>query len=253
MTEKESQQLKKRLIELAQKSYSRGIYTYTPFLSMAEQQIFWHVEKEIACAGYAFEGGAPDCERKMIRFGSAELLGYEEDYPIRALAVVPVQAEFAEELTHRDYLGALMNLGIRRELIGDIFPSKKECIFFCQDSIASYLTDNLCQIRHTRVRCSVTEATGRLQAPVAEHLSVSVASVRIDTVISKVYNIARSKSLELFKAGRIFVNGRLTENNSYTLKEQDVVTVRGLGRFTYTGIQGATRKGKERVTVDVYR
>ena len=253
MTDKELQQLKKRLVELAQKSYNRGIYTYTPFLSMAEQQAFYEVEREVSYAGYAMEGGAPDCERKLIRFGSKELLGYEEDYPIAALEIAPVQAGFAEKLTHRDYLGALMNLGIKRGLLGDLFLSETECILFCQDSIAPYLTEHLCQVRHTRVRCAQTEAAGRLQAPAAQELAVSVSSARIDTVISKVYNIARSKSLELFKAGRVYVNGRLVENNSYTLKDKDIVTVRGFGRFTYVGMQGETRKGKERVLVEVYR
>ena len=69
MTEKELQLLKKRLIELAEKSYSRGIYTYTPFLSLAEQQAFYAVEKEVSYAGCAMEGGAPDCRSEERRVG----------------------------------------------------------------------------------------------------------------------------------------------------------------------------------------
>ena len=253
MADREQQQLRNRLIELARKSYDRGIYTYTPFLSLAEQQVFYETEKEVAYAGCAMEGGTPECERKMIRFGNRELLGYGEDYPIAALFVTPVRADFAEKLTHRDYLGALMNLGIARGLLGDLFPEQGGCILFCQKSIVPFLTDNLTQVRHTRVKCSETDAADSLKAPDVEEVLLSVSSARIDGIVSKVYNMARSHSLELFKAGRVFVNGRLMENNSYFLKEQDAVTVRGFGRFTYKGVRGETRKGRERAVIEVYR
>ena len=251
--DKDLQHLKKRLLELAERSYSHGIYTFTPFLGLSEQQAFYEVERDVAYAGYAMEGGSPLCERRIIRFGSPEFFGYEEAYPIHCIKVEPLTPKFAENLTHRDFLGAIMNLGIERGTVGDIFVQDKEAIFFCQESISSYLTENLLQVRHTHVKCSETEAAEHLQAPVTEELSLPVASARIDTVISKVYNVARSRSLELFKAGRIYVNGRVAENNSYALKNGDAVTVRGFGRFIYIGEQGETRKGKTRIGVEVYR
>lgn len=146
-----------------------------------------------------------------------------------------------------------MNLGIERSTVGDIFVQDKEAIVFCQESIAPYLTQQLTQVRHTQVRCVMTKAAEELRAPVPEKMSLSVASSRIDAVISRLYNLPRSQGMELFKAGRVYVNGRLTENNSYTLKENDGVTVRGFGRFIYTGEQGETRKGRTRAGVEVYR
>ena len=137
--------------------------------------------------------------------------------------------------------------------MGDIFVEDKEAVVFCQDSIADYLTENLEQVRRTRVECVVSEVTEQLREPATEQVSLSVSSARIDTVVSKLYNIARSQSLELFRVGRVFVNGRVTENNSYVLKNGDSVTARGFGRFIYTGEQGETRKGKVRIGVEVYR
>lgn len=251
--EKELQQLKNRLLELAERSYSHGIYTYTPFLGLSEQQVFYEVQRDVAYAGFDMEGGSPLCERKMIRFGSTALLGYEENYPIRCLMIEPLTPKFAEPLSHRDFLGAIMNLGIERGVVGDIFVQDKDAVVFCQESIADYLTESLEQVRHTHVKCTVAEASMRLREPVREELSLSVSSPRIDTVIAKVYGIARSRSLELFSAGRVFVNGRLIENNSYALKSGDAVTARGFGRFVYAGEQGETRKGKMRIRVEVYR
>ena len=251
--DKELQQLKKRLLELAARSYEHGIYTFSSFLGLSEQQVFYEIQGEVRYAGFDMEGGSPLCERKMIRFGSEEHMGYEEPYPILCFKVEPVMPKFAEHLSHRDFLGAIMNLGIERSTVGDIFVQDKEAIVFCQESIAPYLMQQLTQVRHTQVKCVMAEASDELKAPVLEKISLSVASSRIDAVISRLYNLPRSQGMELFRAGRVYVNGRLTENNSYALKENDGVTVRGFGRFVYTGEQGETRKGRTRAGVEVYR
>lgn len=251
--ERELQQLKKRMTELAARSYGHGIYTFTPFLGLSEQQAFYEIQREVAYAGFGMEGGSPLCERKMIRFGSAALIGYEEAYPILCLKVEPTAPKFAEHLTHRDFLGAIMNLGIERNTVGDIFVQEKGAAVFCQESIAAYLTEQLTQVRHTQVKCTITEVMEELRSPVLEQKTLSVSSPRIDAVLSGLYHLSRGQSVELFRAGRVYVNGRLVENNSYSLKEGDGVTARGFGRFLYTGEQGETKKGRVRVGVEVYR
>lgn len=267
-SDKELLQLKNRLCELAEKSYNRGIYTYTPFLSLSQQQVFYAAKSELSYAGYGMKGGAPVCERKMIRFGSPENLGYEEAYPIAAIQVRPVMPKFADMLTHRDFLGAVMNLGIERSMIGDIFvqtpdggpggiraPGKESGqygILFCQESIVPYLLENLRQVKHTGMECRLLEGEITLKSAEPEKIAVTVSSARIDSIIAKIYHISRSQSLALFEAGKIFVNGIATENNSYSLKKEDTVTVRGYGKFTYYGLTGETKKGKERVSVGVF-
>lgn len=251
--EKELRQLKKRLLELAERSYSHNCYTFTPFLGLSEQQAFYEIVREVDYAGWGMEGGCALSERRMVRFGLAGQLGYEEDYPIACLKVEPLTPKFAENLTHRDFLGAIMNLGIERGTVGDIFVREKEAVLFCQENMAAYLAENLSQVRHTHVKCYAAKTPEDLASPAKESVSLNVSSVRIDGILSKLYNIARSQSLELVQAGRIFVNGRLVENNSYMLKEGDAVTARGFGKFIYIGEQGETRKGKLRVSVEVYR
>lgn len=267
-SDKEILQLKNRLFELADKSYGRSIYTYTPFLSLSQQQAFYAVRNELSYAGYGMEGGAPVCERKMIRFGSPENLGYEEKYPIAAIQMRPVMPKFADILTHRDFLGAVMNLGIERGTIGDIFvqtsgggqnglqTQEKETgqygILFCQESIVPYLLENLHQVKHTNIECRLLEGEIALQIAEPEKMTVTVSSARIDSIIAKIYHISRSQSLALFDAGKIFVNGMETANNSYLLKNEDAVTVRGYGKFIYYGLTGETKKGKERVSVGVF-
>ena len=252
VTEKDLQQLKKRLLELAEKSYDRSIYTYTPFLSLSQQQVFHAIANEVSYAGYTMEGGAPVCERKIIRFGAPENLGYEEAFPIVCLEMQPVMLKFADNLTHRDFLGAIMNLGIERSTVGDIFVQEKSGILFCQESIAPYLLENLHQVKHTNIKCRITDDIAALQTAEPNEVMITVSSVRIDSVIAKLYHISRSQSLDLFHSGRIFVNGIIMENNSYQLKKGDAVTVRGYGKFIYYAPSGETKKGKERISVGMF-
>ncbi len=248
--EKDLQQLKNRLIELADKAYSRSIYTYTPFLGLAEQQAYYAVEREVSYAGVLMEGGAPLCERKMIRFGDP---GYEEEFPIVRLEIRPKTPKFAENLTHRDFLGAVMNLGIERDVVGDIFLSDgKRALLFCHETIADYIVEHLDRVRHTNVACVRSEGEMAVESAEPQRISVTVASPRADGVISKVYNLSREDSRELFNNGRVFINGIQTQNLSYQLKEEDAVTVRGFGKFIYYGQTGTSRKGKDRVEVGVF-
>lgn len=248
--EKDIQQLKNRLIELADKAYSRNIYTYTPFLGLAEQQAYYGVEREVSYAGVSMEGGAPLCERKIIRFGDP---GYEEAFPIVRLEIRPKTPKFAENLTHRDFLGAVMNLGIERDVVGDIFlPDEKSALLFCHENIADYIVENLDRVRHTNVVCKRAEGEIALESAEPERISVTVASPRADGVISRVYNLSREESRELFNNGRVFINGIQTQNLSCQLKEEDAVTVRGFGKFIYYGQTGVSKKGKERVEVGVF-
>ncbi len=249
--EKDLQQLKKRLIELADKAYCRNIYTYTPFLGLAGQQAYYAVEREVSYAGVRMEGGTPLSERKMIRFGDP---GYDEEFPIVRVEILPKTPKFAENLTHRDFLGAVMNLGIERDVTGDIFVSDREkgALLFCHESIADYIVENLDRVRHTNVVCKRAEGETVPEQAEPGRVSVTVASPRADGVISKVYNLSREESRELFNNDCVFINGIQTQNLSCQLKEGDAVTVRGFGKFIFYGQTGVSRKGKDRVAVGVF-
>lgn len=251
-SEKDLQQLKNRILELAEKSYSRNIYTYTSFLGLSEQQVFYAVAKEVSYAGFDMNGGSPMCERKIVRFGRPDNLGYDEPYPITHIELNPATPKFAEHLTHRDFLGAIMNLGIERSTIGDIFLKEQGAILFCHENIADYIIDNLDRVKHTNIKCCIPEGETILEMPEPRTVSVTVASERIDAVVAKLYNISRNSSQDLFRAGKIFVNGILVENTSYQLKESDAVTVRGYGKFLYYGQTGTSKKGKDRVEVGIF-
>lgn len=252
-TDKEIAQFKSRLKELARRSYEQNMFTFTPFLGLMEQTILGELEEELRYAGITFFGGREHAERVMVRFGKTEELGYEEVFPIVLIHMKPLLQKFSDDFSHRDFLGALMNLGISRDLLGDILVGDRQGFLFCQASIAEFICAELTQVRHTHISCVMASELSEYQEkPPAEEEHL-VASERLDGLIAQIYHLSRSQSLELFRNKLVFVNGRLTENNSRNCKVGEVINVRGYGKFIYDGIGYTTKKGKQRVKIRIYR
>ncbi|MCM1183761.1 MAG: YlmH/Sll1252 family protein [Roseburia sp.] len=243
---------KKRLEELANKAYTNGQYLFTGFLSAAELSLYYGMERELSYVPVTVFGGTRDCERVMLRFGDEALCGYEEPFPIACIEISPVVEKFGEELSHRDYLGALMNLGIERGTLGDIIIQGKRAFLFCTEKMAAYIVENMDKVRHTNVRCALAKEVPESTVTRLERTAVQVSAERADGIIAKVYKLSRSECVELFRAKRVFVNGRLNENNSGLLRNGDMVSVRGYGRFQYVGVTRETKKGKLNVEIDLY-
>lgn len=250
--EAEETLFRKRLEELAKKSYNNSQYLFTGFLSAAELDVYYQLARDLTFVSSDVYGGTADCERVMIRFGNEELCGYEENFPIACIEIAPLIEKFGEELSHRDYLGALMNLGIERSTLGDIVILGKRAFLFCTDKMAPYIIKNLDKVRHTSVSCKMADRVPQSTVTRFEHKTIQVQTTRVDSIIAKVYNLSRSESVELFRAKKVFVNGRLNENNSGQLNPEDKVSVRGYGRFQFVGVSGETRKGKRNVEVAIY-
>ncbi len=251
--DKETKQWENRFRDLAGRSYTQGIYTFTGFLGLAQQDIFWQQEREVSYAGYSLYGGYPDAERVVVRFGEERELGYAVPFPIVCLHLKPPQQKFAEELSHRDFLGALMNLGIDRGTLGDIRVGEKEAWLFCLDTVSEFLCQNFRKVKHTPISCSVAEADFMPAPERPEQLTVQVSSLRVDALIAKVYNLSREKSLELFRAGKVYVDGRPCLNNDRFLKTGETVNARGFGKFRLTEGIRETKKGRLAIEVAVYR
>ncbi len=213
---------------------------------MADQNIAYE-----SCDSRSFTvwGGCDSAERQMIRFGDAREIGYEVDFPIVCIEIAPVNPSFSEALGHRDYLGALMNLGIERDVIGDVFfNGKKACVFACE-RMADYITENLFRVRRTSVNAKRIEELPEDMEPKLEEINIITASARIDILAAKVFNLSRSKVKAAFGRQEIFLNGRTCTNPSAEPKEGDIVSFRHHGRFVYCGVEGSTKKGNLAVRI----
>lgn len=234
----------RKLKDTAKRAYKQNIYTYTGFLGMSELDIYYKIKNELSFIHSECFGGNPSCERQIIQFGSSDDYGYEGHYPITLVRITPLTPKFAENLNHRDYLGAIMNLGIERTLIGDIIIKEKTGYVYCMEHISNFLIENLTKIKHTNVKCEVCDNSINETSAELENVDVIAASPRIDAVVAVLTKMSRNAVIELFRTKKIFVNGLCTENNSGQLKEGDILVIRGNGKYIYDGCGNATRKGR---------
>ncbi len=234
----------KRFNELYTRAYERCHIEYSDFLNMEEQSVL--ASLFLPCVSW---GGYDSAERVVAPFGEGI---QKEKFPISCLCAAPVSAKFADSLTHRDFLGALMNLGIKREMLGDIVIDDNCGYIFCLDKIGDYIIDNLKKVKHTSVSVKPADSLPeKLGTPPPEKVYI-LASLRLDVAVSAVYNLSRKQTSQLLAGERIFVNSRQVSNASYILKDGDTVSVRGSGRFVFSGVEHRTKKDRLAVMIRKY-
>lgn len=266
---KEETLLQKRLIELSRTAYIRGIVMFSDFLNLNELNILHTTPKHQFQSQYVTYGGYGLSERQMVAFLPDALYAFSDQgrmiggdsagqpqdalrYPIRILLIEPLNQKFCEGLTHRDYLGAVMNLGIERCKLGDIMVDGDHALLFVREELADYVQEHLTRIRHTSVTVSVSKELPEDYGPKYEEIKGTVASIRLDTVLSLAFPLSRSKITAYIEGAKVFVNGKLVTSNGYRLKEGDIISVRKIGRIVYDGIISETKKGRYLTVVRKY-
>lgn len=239
--------IQKRFEELSSRAANRYYTTFSDFLNMEEQSELLALRLN---SPFRLYGGYDGAERCIAAFGDE---CNECQFPISFIKIEPSSKKFADKLTHRDFLGSLMGLGIKRETLGDIIIKDNMGYLMCLNSVAEYITGSLDKVKHTSVKCSaVPELPQGVQSEPEEQQEI-VASLRIDVLAAAVYNLSRSAVKELFNQRKIFVNSALCENFSLVPKEGDIISVRGKGRFKLGETLGKTKKGRTVVQLYVYK
>ena len=267
----DSDYMEGRIRDLARSTYMNDYITHTDFLSASEQAEFYTALRKLGVpknvdrvegAQYLLYGGFDEAERRTVVFLPSWLdaetyKAQEADAPqvVTCLNVSPVAAKFADVLTHRDYLGALMNLGITRGQVGDILIDRKDSsayVFVFKD-MADFICSELVRVRHTTVvPREVLPSSCRLR-PEFEIRNGSVASPRLDAVLSFVCRLARGKAQELIEREAVTVDGQIALSGAHELKEGSRVSVRGFGKFVFMGSRGTTKKGRNYIEVKIYK
>ena len=240
----------RHLLDLCRRSERTGSWLYSGFLTPAEQE---ELLRSPEAARYAFTltGGYEAAERKILAAGDERDAGPAEP-PISVVAVTPKSMKYAEELSHRDYLGAIMNLGIDRSLTGDILVKGKKAWFFCLSSAAEMLAASLTQVRKTAVTAEVSGTDIPEIQPEYAPVRLNVVSERLDAITAAFTGLSRGQAEKLFGAEKVFVNGRVILDKSTRLKEGDILSVRGFGKAVYDGIEHETKKNRLWVSLRKY-
>ncbi len=233
----------RRIRELADTAYRRDIVTFSDFLNLNEQNMVHSRRFQLPGVKLEYSGGYENAERQMIAF-HPDALVFEWEYPIDCLKITPGALKYAEKLTHRDYLGALLNLGVERSVIGDILVKEHDAWFFVHRRMSDFFLDNLTRVRHTNVLVSKVENPAELPGPSFEEVTGTCASPRLDALIALAFRESRSSMVSFIEGGQVFVNGKLITSNGYEPSEGDIISVRGKGRFIFDGISRQTKKGR---------
>ncbi len=243
--------MEKHFRDLARTAYQRGVTVFSDFLNLNELNIFQSLRGEFSYLETETFGGYELAERQIAVFRPEAPL-FCADYPVRCLQITPLNTKFAESLNHRDYLGAILNLGLERSCLGDILLEEDAAYLFCMERMADFIRENLTRIRHTSVYVKEVEAKEFHYEPKYQEIGGTVASVRLDKLLALAFQASRSSLTGLIEGGKVFVNGRLVTSNGYEPKDGDLVSVRGMGRFRFLGSGGQSKKGRQYVTLWKY-
>ena len=223
---KEDNYVKNRLLDLADITYSKNIYAYSDFLNLNEINIFNTITNQLPPVNYYLTGGNVYAERKIVVFKPIEVY-YEEDVPITLLKIEPLNKKYADTLNHRDYLGAILNLGIDRSKIGDIFIGENVAYIYVITGISDYIINNFTKVKHTLISCKIAYDEIENVRPNLKEIKGTIGNIRLDSIISLAFNKSRSSIVSYIEEKKVFVNGKIITSNGYSIKENDIIAVPG--------------------------
>ncbi len=229
----------------------RGVKTFsTSFLDPRQLELAEAALRQRSDLAYTVYGGYPEAERNALYVYPAQ-----QQSALPSITAVMVNwAGDDGELSHRDLLGAVLALGLRRDQVGDIIMLQDGgAAILVTGSKVEYVCANLTQVGHLTVSCALAEPE---QLPLAKddgkEIKGTVASMRVDALLSLGFGISRSRIVLLVKGGVVRVNWRPIKSPSVLLKEGDQVSLKGRGRLLITAVEGETRKGRIRVKLKKY-
>ncbi len=237
----------RRFADLA-RSCAAGKSAFTPFLDPASAEKY-RIEAKRAGLGIVFYGGSEDCERVVACISDDE--DVRANFPVDALEITWSAHSAAPQ--HRDIMGALLALGLERDTLGDIHAGEKCAVAYVLRSVSGFICQTLmsCGRAPVSVRVNPDAPLPDPEPPLA--VRGTVASVRLDAVLALAFSLSRGDAREVVELARVSVNHTPTLRGDLPLKENDIVSARGLGRFRLSEIGGQSRKERYFLLLAVWK
>ena len=238
-------------------SSKREKIEYTDFLDMYQVSLVENFLRKIQFQNFRLYGGYEDAERKVLitfpeKFDDNML---EKNYD-KILKVVRIQLPEEEKgkYSHRNYLGGIVKLGLKREKVGDILVGEDGADIIALSEFAEVLKTqlpSLTRFENANIELEDIQNVRKLELQV-EEISIIVPSLRLDNIVSDLARTSRSKASEIITQERVFINGQNETKNSKQVKLGDIITIRGKGRFVIKAFTGTTRSGRTVVLIEKY-
>lgn len=240
-----------KLVDLAEAVQRNQKFRMSGFLDPFGQEIAETVAANYGSIRVDFAGGYQGAERCRALYIHEDFPGTPSGFEIDCIEAV-WNGQFAR-LSHRDVLGALMGLGIERDRIGDLLVMNDRVKILCDSKMAEYLLANLTKIGAVGVSCARAELSSI--APKEEHckeIRATVASLRVDSIAASGFGSSRSRAAADIAADKMKLNWQPVKNASQTIKEGDIISMRGRGRLEVAEVRGTTKKGRTVVVLKRY-
>lgn len=187
-----------------------------------------------------------EAERKIISFNNL----YQIEYPIKIIKIKN-KSKF-KNLSHKDYLGSIMSLGIKRSKLGDLIVKKEICYVAAFSDIAEYIASNLNKVSNVNCEVSILESDEIDMNHEFTEEVVNIQSKRLDSIVSKITRKSRSTAEEMISRGDVLINYSVYRDKSKEVKENDRITVRRYGKYILGSIIGNSKSGKLKVIIKKY-
>ena len=236
--DKDQRLLLRKINDLIQTSRKQYTVTYSSFLDPAQQALILSVTEFYGLI--EMTGGYDDAERRVCRIRTDDF-NAEPEPPF-----VLLTAEATDKtavLSHRDVLGALMGLGIKREMIGDILPNGHTAQFFCLSGMAEYLLTNLAKIGRYTIHLTHSD-TAQLIAQPTRTRTVNVSAMRLDCIAAEGFGLSRTKAADAIRKGLVSLNWVICTDPSQEIKSGDRLSLRGKGKLSVGTLSGPSKKGR---------
>lgn len=242
-----------RVMDKLEAARNRCVPAYTHFLSPGERAA---AESLLAACGHPpcrFFGGFEGSERTVCGFAPdwmepEDLFG--EDSPV---AAVRVAFHESAQLTHRDFLGSVLGLGLTREKMGDFLVGEGHCDLLLLKETAPVVLSQLEQVGRYPVQCREIDLSElEVRPPEVKFIRDTVAALRLDAVTASGFSLSRGKAADLIGSGRVSLNHREVLKPDRTVAEGDVINCRGLGKCAVKEVSGLSKKGRIMLLLERY-
>lgn len=249
-TEKADEFFQARIRDLAASVEAQNYPRYSLFLDERQQRMAEAALRQCHCRDYCFFGGYDGAVRKILCVYPDYLSPEELEFPLRFLAFTYRKSD---ELTHRDFLGSLMALQLKRETIGDILVEAGQAAVIASETAAAHILDQVEKIGRVGVSVRLTERPCVEKKQEFRELAGTVASLRLDCVTALAAHASRTRAAELIRSGRVLVNYEEATASSLLLKPGDILTVRGFGKYILGDGIHETKKGRYHILLHQYQ
>lgn len=255
--EKDDKILLAQILDKLEMVEKKNKIEYTDFLDLAQIELVQKFINKIKIDNYICYGGFEQAERKMIVIYPEKFNSTVVEKNLSNIVQI-IRIELPDDLkgkyTHRDYLGAVIKLGVERKKVGDIIVDSNGADIIVDKDISKFLSENLGSLtRFSKATITVQNIEDLRPVEIRkDEIEIIVSSLRLDNVISELARCSRNKALDIINTERVFVNFECETKKTKQIKPGDMVTIRGKGRFFIKEIAGQTRSGRTVIRVEKF-